>query len=107
VSVDAVDASGKHQLEILHDVFKRRLDTEGVPIAGVGTDRGGRGTVRSNDALALMRSLCKTCAALSTWPSSRDRKCTRGTFAPMHEAILGVVRPDHRSPDYLDPGPTF
>jgi len=25
----------------------------------------------------------------------------------MHEAILGVVRPDHRSPDYLEPGPTL
>ena len=26
VSIDAVDASGRHQLEILHDVFKHRLD---------------------------------------------------------------------------------
>ena len=25
----------------------------------------------------------------------------------MHEAILGVVRPDHRSPDYLEPGPVY
>ena len=26
LSLDAMDASGSHQLDILHDVFKQRLD---------------------------------------------------------------------------------
>lgn len=26
VSLDAMDASGQHQLEVMHDVFKQRLD---------------------------------------------------------------------------------
>ena len=30
VSLDAMDASGQHQLEIMHDVFKQRLDRWGV-----------------------------------------------------------------------------
>lgn len=49
LSVDAVDASGEHQLEILHDVFKRRLDTEGNSIAQV--ERSDRRTLKSREEL--------------------------------------------------------
>jgi endoplasmic reticulum-Golgi intermediate compartment protein 3 len=49
VSVDAVDASGKHQLEILHDVFKRRLDKDGNPIGS--TERGERGALTNQKDL--------------------------------------------------------
>jgi len=51
ISVDAVDASGKHQLEILHDVFKRRLDQEGNPVGGITAERGDRKTLTKKDDL--------------------------------------------------------
>jgi hypothetical protein len=51
VSVDAVDASGRHQLEILHDVFKHRLSADGTPLGERA--RGDRGTLTAEKARAI------------------------------------------------------
>lgn len=32
LSIDAMDVSGDHQLDVLHSVFKQRLTVDGVPI---------------------------------------------------------------------------
>ena len=32
LSIDAMDVSGEHQLDVLHSVFKQRLGLDGVPI---------------------------------------------------------------------------
>ena len=32
LSIDAMDVSGEHQLDVLHSVFKQRLATDGQPI---------------------------------------------------------------------------
>lgn len=50
VSLDAMDSSGQHQLDILHNVFKRRLDAEGNPISD-GEREGSLKTVRTRDDL--------------------------------------------------------
>lgn len=49
VSLDAMDASGHNTLDILHDVFKRRLDKTGAPI-GAST-KGEMNTLKSKDEL--------------------------------------------------------
>jgi hypothetical protein len=38
LSLDAMDISGEHQLDILHTIFKRRLDENGVPKAAAERD---------------------------------------------------------------------
>lgn len=35
VSLDAVDASGTHSMDVLHNIFKRRLDPTGVPVGEI------------------------------------------------------------------------
>lgn len=35
LSIDAMDVSGEHQLDVLHSVFKQRLGLDGVPIEDV------------------------------------------------------------------------
>lgn len=45
VSLDAMDASGSHSLDVLHNVFKRRLDKSGNPVGE--SERGSTGTVRN------------------------------------------------------------
>ena len=49
VSLDAMDASGSHQLEVMHDVVKRRLDSSGRLLS---TETNvARGTVKDSAAL--------------------------------------------------------
>ena len=35
LSIDAMDVSGEHQLDVLHSVFKQRLGLDGTPIEEV------------------------------------------------------------------------
>jgi endoplasmic reticulum-Golgi intermediate compartment protein 3 len=51
VSLDAMDASGQHQLEVMHDVFKQRLDSAGEPIEDGESKHEGRGTLRTHEQL--------------------------------------------------------
>ena len=53
ISLDAMDASGQHQEDILHDVFKARLNKEGVALALPGAVEKGqmKQTVTSREAL--------------------------------------------------------
>ena len=46
VSIDAMDASGAHQLEVMHNVFKKRLAESGEPI-GDSRKHEERGTVKT------------------------------------------------------------
>ena len=45
VSLDAMDASGSHSLDVIHNVFKKRLDRQGSPIGD--SKREEKGTVRN------------------------------------------------------------
>lgn len=55
VSLDAMDASGSHQLEIMHDVFKQRIDANGAPIEEGTTKQLGRGTLHSEQQRAKLK----------------------------------------------------
>ena len=45
-----MDASGSHQLEIMHDVFKKRVDHSGAEIHGVAVP-AQRGTLKTTEGL--------------------------------------------------------
>lgn len=45
VSLDAMDASGSHSLDVIHNVFKKRLDKQGSSIGD--SKREEKGTVRN------------------------------------------------------------
>jgi hypothetical protein len=50
LSLDAMDASGAASVDVIHNVFKRRLDAAGYPI-GEGQKAGDLGAVRSMEEL--------------------------------------------------------
>jgi len=52
LSVDALDASGSRSLDVLHDVFKRRLDAAGEALGGVAREEGGRTLQSAKELLA-------------------------------------------------------
>jgi hypothetical protein len=39
VSLDAMDVSGEQHLDVAHNIFKRRIDEGGVPVATAGPRR--------------------------------------------------------------------
>lgn len=47
LSIDAMDVSGEHQLDVLHSVFKQRLGLDGFPIEEVAEQYqiGGEGEI--------------------------------------------------------------
>ncbi len=53
VSLDAMDVSGNHQLEIMHDVFKQRLDSAGEAVEDGESKHVGRGTLHSEQQRKL------------------------------------------------------
>ena len=52
LSLDAMDISGEHQLDILHTIFKRRLDENGVPKAAAERDEN----IHSNKSMVRLVS---------------------------------------------------
>ena len=51
VSLDAMDASGSHQLEIMHDVHKRRVNHAGEELFGAAVVPLVRGTLKNTEQL--------------------------------------------------------
>lgn len=47
VSLDAMDASGNQQLDLLHDIFKRRVDQQGNLISVEAVTNATKGTLRT------------------------------------------------------------
>ena len=47
LSIDAMDVSGEHQLDVLHSVYKQRLGLDGTPVEEVAEQYqiGGEGEV--------------------------------------------------------------
>ena len=50
LSLDALDASGANSVDVIHNVFKRRLDSTGLPL-GEGLKEGALDTLRSTEEL--------------------------------------------------------
>jgi hypothetical protein len=50
LSLDAMDASGANSVDVIHNVFKRRLNAEGFPL-GDGVKEGALDTLRSAEEL--------------------------------------------------------
>jgi hypothetical protein len=50
VSLDVADSTGAHSENVIHNVFKRRLSTDGVPISD-GERAGELGVIKSRDEL--------------------------------------------------------
>ncbi|XP_064381837.1 endoplasmic reticulum-Golgi intermediate compartment protein 3-like [Halichondria panicea] len=70
LSIDAMDVSGEHQLDVLHSVFKQRLTTDGQPITEekpqpveMGTGPEGNETTPTETAPAVVvkDDVCKSC----------------------------------------------
>lgn len=74
VSVDALDASGARSLDVLHDVFKRRLDAAGEPLGGVAREEGGRTLQSAKELLAeKSRAIAEGRAATPPPPPAAGR----------------------------------
>ena len=67
LSIDAMDVSGEHQLDVLHSVFKQRLGLDGAPIeevaeqyqmGGEGEEGGEEGKVKEGEVVVAGEKDC-------------------------------------------------
>eukprot|EP01119_Soliformovum_irregulare_P003075 TRINITY_DN13373_c0_g1_i1.p1 TRINITY_DN13373_c0_g1~~TRINITY_DN13373_c0_g1_i1.p1 ORF type:complete len:387 (-),score=108.40 TRINITY_DN13373_c0_g1_i1:25-1185(-) len=77
LSVDAMDISGDHQLDVDHNIFKKRLDTNGNPMAvgPVRQDALGTGSKDGKETPALPADYCGSCYGAESTPGACCNTC--------------------------------
>lgn len=105
LSLDAMDVSGELQIDIDHDVFKKRLDLEGRAISGFERDSLGREKAVDPSAVVaasepVPANYCGSCYGSESSPNEccntcdqvRDAYRKKGWAFVQHEGIEQCVR---------------
>ncbi|XP_028406041.1 endoplasmic reticulum-Golgi intermediate compartment protein 3-like [Dendronephthya gigantea] len=68
ISIDAMDISGEQQIDVDHNVFKRRMDEHGNPIDNHEGEKGGLGdkSEEAKEILKLDKDRCESCYGAET-----------------------------------------
>lgn len=72
LSIDAMDVSGEQQIDVMHHMFKKRMNLDGTPIEKEGSKEGiGDKSHEAKEALNLDPNRCESCYGAET----SDNKC--------------------------------
>eukprot|EP00300_Choanocystis_sp_HF-7_P005063 c13865_g1_i1.p1 GENE.c13865_g1_i1~~c13865_g1_i1.p1 ORF type:complete len:390 (-),score=68.95 c13865_g1_i1:140-1309(-) len=100
LSLDAMDVSGELQLDIEHDVFKKRLDLDGRAISGFERDSLGRDKPAAAPKTDLPADYCGSCYGAQATESECCNNCDavreayrkKGWSFVQHDGIEQCVR---------------